>query len=397
MAGRSAIEWTDATWQPITGCSVVSPGCTNCYAMKLAGTRLRHHPSRKGLTVDSKSGPVWNGKVRFNEQWLTQPLGWKSPRRIFVCAHGDLFHEDVPDEWIDRVFAVMALAPQHTFQVLTKRAARMQAYINNARDRILIGGTTVRVTTARSYRSSTGIDVAKAWPLANVWLGVSAEDQRRADERLPHLLATPAAVRFVSAEPLLGPIDLERVGTIASVRAAMPQVLEREDRGRPSSGNGSISGAQIDAVGRAGSSITFFQTPDHMGGFTAASPRLWPVLDWVIVGGESGDGARPMHPDWARALRDQCEDTGVAFFFKQWGAWTEIEQFDPTGDSAYHWDRERAGQPAFISTALGFDGRISDRADDVPAPHAHVHNVGKKRAGRLLDGVEYNGMPGARQ
>lgn len=130
MADGTKIEWTDATWNPITGCSVVSPGCTNCYAMRLAGTRLKHLPSRAGLTVDSKAGPVWTGKVRLNRQWLDQPLRWKRPRRIFVCAHGDLFAEGVPDEWIDPVFAVMALASRHTFQVLTKRAARMRAYVS---------------------------------------------------------------------------------------------------------------------------------------------------------------------------------------------------------------------------------------------------------------------------
>jgi Bacteriophage protein gp37 len=116
MADGTKIEWTDATWNPVTGCSVVSPGCTNCYAMRLAGTRLKHHPSRAGLTIDTKAGPVWNGKVRFNEQWPSEPLRWKRPRRIFVCAHGDLFAEGVPDEWMDQVFAVMALAPQHVFR-----------------------------------------------------------------------------------------------------------------------------------------------------------------------------------------------------------------------------------------------------------------------------------------
>ena len=110
MADRTHIEWADATWNPITGCSVVSPGCTNCYAMKLAGTRLKHHPSRAGLTRDTKAGPIWNGVLRLNEAWLDQPLRWKRPRMIFVCAHGDLFHEDVPNAWIDRVFAVMAEA-----------------------------------------------------------------------------------------------------------------------------------------------------------------------------------------------------------------------------------------------------------------------------------------------
>lgn len=132
MADGTKIEWTDATWNPITGCSVVSPGCTNCYAMKLAGTRLKHHPTREGLTTDSKAGPVWNGKVRFNESMLLDPLKWRRPRMIFVCAHGDLFAENVPDEWIDQVFAVMALAPHHTFQVLTKRPERMRAYLTRA-------------------------------------------------------------------------------------------------------------------------------------------------------------------------------------------------------------------------------------------------------------------------
>lgn len=130
MSDDSPIEWTDATWQPITGCSLASPGCANCYAMKLAGGRLRHIPSRKGLTKPSKAGPVWTGEVRFNESFLDQPRRWrKKPRRIFVCAHGDLFHELVPDEWLDRVFAVMASEQRHTFQVLTKRAARLASYM----------------------------------------------------------------------------------------------------------------------------------------------------------------------------------------------------------------------------------------------------------------------------
>jgi protein gp37 len=142
MADSTKIEWTDATWNPITGCSVVSPGCTNCYAMRLAGTRLAHHESRAGLTRDTKAGPVWTGEVRFNEQWIDQPLRWRKPRLIFVCAHGDLFAEGVPDEWIDRVFAVMALAPQHTFQVLTKRSARMREYMSAAR-RAAIAASTI--------------------------------------------------------------------------------------------------------------------------------------------------------------------------------------------------------------------------------------------------------------
>jgi len=180
MAEHSTIEWTDATWNPITGCSVVSPGCANCSAMSLAGTRLKHHPSRAGLTTDSKAGPVWNGKVRLNESWLTQPLQSKRPRRIFVCAHGDLSAEGVPDAWIDRVFAVMALAPQHTFQVLTKRAARMRAYLTaDRRHAVSLQATAIAdgapdIFKARAAVRASGVPVDKVadplawrWPLRN--------------------------------------------------------------------------------------------------------------------------------------------------------------------------------------------------------------------------------------
>ena len=258
MADNSAIEWTDATWNPVTGCAVVSPGCTNCYAMRLAGTRLAQHPSRAGLTRDSKAGPVWTGETRLNKEWLTQPLRWRRPRRIFVCAHGDLFAESVPDAWIDRVFAVMALAPQHTFQVLTKRARRMREYVTSARSRVgeLVLSQLLRWSGLNPPHDPEvwRRDDDRPWPLPNVWLGVSAEDQTRADERVPDLLGTPAAVLFVSAEPLIGPIDL-----------------------------GDVS------------------------------------LDWIVVGGESGPGARvwPGFTEAARSIRDQCAHARTAFFMKQ--------------------------------------------------------------------------------
>ena len=346
MSDNSSIEWTDATWNPVTGCSVVSPGCTNCYAMGLAGTRLRNHPSRAGLTIDTKAGPIWNGEVRLNEQWLTQPLKWKRPRTIFVCAHGDLFHENVPDEWIDRVFAVMALAPQHTFQVLTKRAKRMREYmVSGRRDAWSIAAdpvgdfaplspqeyanrahVRVSVPTKECFRWES---VFSRFPLPNVWLGVSAEDQKRADERVPDLLATPAAVRFVSAEPLLGPINFE------------PLWGERA-----------------------------FYVGDAVSGFIDHEP----CIDWIIVGGESGPNARPMHPDWARSIRDQC-DAGAAFFYKQHGEWKALAPGD--GD----WPTDT---PTMIR--LRPDGTKGD--DGWP-----MQRVGKKFAGRLLDGRTHDEMP----
>ena len=355
MAENSKIEWTDATWNPITGCTVVSPGCTNCYAMKLAGTRLQHHPSRAGLTTDSKGGPVWNGQVRFNEEWLAQPLRWKRPRMIFVCAHGDLFHESVPDEWIDRVFAVMALAPQHTFQVLTKRSGRMREYfccVNDARNAICEAG--------RKWQNSLGFDGDithsaiwdAGWALPNVWLGVSVEDQKRAEERILNLLATPAAVRFVSAEPLLGPMD------ISDFMWPVHHWWE--------SGKGYRSYEEAKAAG------------GKCGHKRQSLVGAWcKFLDWVIVGGESGPGARPIHPDWARSIRDQCEAAGVPFFFKQWVEWAWPEDYRPDG---VEWRR--------------FPGNFSDPAKvHIFADGLNVARVGKKAAGRLLDGIEHNGMP----
>ncbi|KAB2665179.1 phage Gp37/Gp68 family protein [Brucella tritici] len=336
MADNTKIEWTDATWNPITGCKVVSPGCTNCYAMKLAGTRLAQHPSRAGLTVDTKAGPVWNGKLRFNTEWLFQPLRWKRSRRIFVCAHGDLFAEGVEEAWLDQIFGVMAASPQHIFQVLTKRPKRMRDYL------------TTKMLEHRLATAQAQFDFPLRspgnWPylpLANVWLGVSVEDQPRADERIPLLLATPATVRWISAEPLLGPVDIK----------------------------GALSSHKLH--GQTSWELT--------------------TIDWVVAGGESGVGARPMHPDWARSLRDQCTAADVPFFFKQWGEWApqvgavdgwalgddpEVSRFDHRDWENDHWGEPY--RPAWCD----------DVEDDT------VSRVGKRNAGRLLDGSEHNAMPG---
>ncbi|MBB3979097.1 protein gp37 [Rhizobium azooxidifex] len=313
MADNTEIEWTDATWNPITGCSVVSPGCTNCYAMKLAGTRLKHIPSRAGLTRDSKAGPVWTGEVRFNHEWLDQPLRWRRPRMIFVCAHGDLFAEGVPDAWIDQVFAVMSQAPQHTFQVLTKRPERMREYLTRSQ----LGHQLV----AALIQFAFSVPEPGRWPhmpLPNVWLGVSVEDQKRANGRIPVLLDTPAAIRWISAEPLLGSLDVAWALSLNPLDIA----------------------AGLLARG-------------HF------APGLEKIrhLDWVVVGGESGHAARPMQPEWAESLRDQCAAAGVPFLFKQWGSHKQ------TSDC---------------------NGRYM-----IPAT--------KKEAGRLLDGIEHNGFPEVRR
>ncbi|WP_196504032.1 phage Gp37/Gp68 family protein [Aestuariivirga litoralis] len=286
MGDKSGIEWTDATWNPIVGCSIVSPGCTNCYAMRMAyrldaiaqdhgkpAAGIYHY---LGTTQQSRGGPVWTGKLAIApDKIFNQPLRWKKPRRVFVNSMGDLFHEFVPDEAIDRVFAIMALCPQHTFQVLTKRSKRMREY--------MAGDWSVRVYGALDGKPGSG--AACGWlaggkPLRNVWLGVSAEDQTRADERIPDLLATPAAKRFVSAEPLLGPINFQNI---------CPEDTQF----------GSLTGEGWSC------------------GNTEDCRISHPKLDWIICGGESGPGFRPMPIAWAENIMRQCKAAGTAFFFKQ--------------------------------------------------------------------------------
>ncbi len=338
---ETAIEWTERSWNPIVGCSLASPGCTNCYAMAMArrlelmGT-VAHYA---GLTKATKAGPVWTGKLALApEHVLTEPLRRRKPTTWFVNSMGDLFHEDVPDEWIDRVFAVMALCPQHTFQVLTKRAGRMREYVEGHKSPVPYLGRKplerIHLEAAGHMEGDGGyMDALKkagnvyslyldtSWPLRNVWLGVSAEDQRRWDERVDDLKATPAAVHFVSAEPLLGSII------------------------------GDLTG-----------------------------------IDWIIVGGESGPKARPMHPDWARGIRDQCAAVGTAFFFKQWGEWKDGSDFAP--DYKVMTTDGRIIDPDVDSL------RDADRHESITRKHpTAMRKVGKKRAGRLLDGVEHNAMP----
>ncbi len=264
MSTASKIEWTDATWNPVVGCSIVSPGCIRCYAMRMAARieamdkAAGHAPHYRGLTKKTKAGAVWTGVVRLHRPALLAPLTWRKPRRVFVNSMSDLFHEALSDADIDQVFAVMAFSPHCQFQVLTKRADRMRAYFaDTAARESAIDSAMNELAPAHWHRRELH-DWSDGLPLPNVWLGVSAERQVEADARVPTLLATPAAVRFVSAEPLLGPVV-------------------------PSS--------------------------------------AWHRLNWIIAGGESGPRARPAHPDWFRTLRDACKAAGIAFFFKQWGEW----------------------------------------------------------------------------
>jgi protein gp37 len=372
MSDKSPIEWTNATWNPIAAftrrdlyidqlgrvsqsrnfksqisnlkfipagtrgwfCTKVSPGCAHCYA--------------EGINVRLGNGLTYTLRnlehIEFRLQGLDKPLHWRKPRMIFVNSMTDLFHENVPVEMIDAVFAVMAMTPQHTYQVLTKRAKLMRDYCIALRDgqrhlgdalrRNDIDGFVSRIMVADAYgiydkKRPSGANPPYR-PFPNVWLGVSVEDQERADERIPLLLQTPAAVRFLSCEPLLGDVTLH------------PDWIKSYYCNK--------CGYTGESTGHAGCN------------YLAASFRH---IDWIIVGGESGKAARPMHPEWAKLLRDQCIVAGVPFFFKQWGNWLPFDQRD-------------AGQ---------FNDSVRYRANEF------AWNVSKNVAGRKLDGKEWNQMP----
>ena len=271
------IEWTDKTWNPIIGCSKVSPACDNCYAEKMAA-RLATMPQTADNYGTVVTDRKWNGKTALIYSVLKKAMHWRNPCRVFVGSMTDLFHPSTPREWIDKVFAVMALTPHITYQVLTKRPERMAEYCSNPNNRIL--HEMERISGER-------LCCGGFWPLKNVWFGVTVENQECADKRIPTLLNTPAAVRFVSIEPMLGSVDL--------------RILNFHQSVVPSAQDGLLGGERLMRNGEWESS------------------GYGPGLDWVICGGETGPGARSMHPDWACDLLIQCESAGVPFFFKKWG------------------------------------------------------------------------------
>jgi protein gp37 len=291
---QSATEWTDRTWNPVRGCARVSPGCERCYAERQAHRFSGASQPYEGLTVLGKHGPRWRGEARFIPSMLDAPLKWREPQRIFVNSMSDLWHQDITNEQIAAVFGVMAACPKHTFQVLTKRPDRMNQWFawheklvrdrewRNERWRLCENEA---LECLGELLPASGC-LAK-WPLRNVHIGVSCEDQQRAAERIPLLLETPAAIRFVSAEPLLGELDLEHF-------------MEAECWGDCNC--------------------------DYLYGYEPGCRRnggdgyLTRKLDWVIVGGESGPGARPCNVDWIRSIVKQCADAGTPCFVKQLGA-----------------------------------------------------------------------------
>lgn len=280
MSTTTGIEWTDTTWNPVTGCTKVSPGCDHCYAEKITE---RFHG--KGAFAD----------VKLHPDRRDAPLRWRKPRRVFVNSMSDLFHDQVPDEFIAHLWAVMAQTPAHTYQILTKRHGRMRS---------LLGTAAFKLTVLAQARDIDPYRRSPMWPLNNVWLGVSVEDQKHAELRIPALLDTPAVVRFLSCEPLLGPVDLTRA------------VWTRGDqRGH-------------------GLTASFV----HAGG---CCERQFHGINWCIAGGESGPGARPCDPDWIGSLLRQCQAADVAVFVKQLGGvWARQHGTDPKGGDWTHWPQQ---------------------------------------------------------
>lgn len=290
------IEWSDVVWNPVSGCTRVSAGCDHCYAVlqshrngMMAEKRGDAKTAAKyaGLTVlNAKGDRHFNGIVRTHEDALAVPFGWKKPRKVFVNSMSDMFHGEVPFEFIDRVFAVTALCPQHTFQILTKRPARMAKYLL-IRSKGQDGADPIRESINRDFSGLGDHRGSLVMPPPNVWVGTSVENQDAADERIAHLLRCPSAVRFLSCEPLLGPLDL----------SSYLRCVKCGPRRR---------GWSID-VGISGPVCSSCNGYPERG------------VDWVIVGGESGPGARPCNIEWIRGIVHQCKGAGVPVFVKQLG------------------------------------------------------------------------------
>ncbi len=297
MSDKTGIQWTDATWNPVTGCSKVSPGCKNCYA-EHDWPRLSKNPKSPYF------GRAFTD-VRCHPDRLADPDRWRKPRRVFVNSMSDLFHEAVPDDFLDKVFSTMQFNSAHTFQILTKRPERMRDYLlafqpSSPRDGYVTRGGKLSNDLARG---EVCFHPGK-WPLPNVHLGVSVENQETADERIPILLHAPAAVRFVSVEPLLEAMNLNRVG------GAVRRTNGYGDRW-----------IEFDA-------LTGWEPQRHA---KPERPENWDTvrydscshpekINWVIVGGESGPNARPCNIDWIRDIVRQCRAASVPPFVKQLGS-----------------------------------------------------------------------------
>lgn len=401
MATNTRIEWADATINPLVGCSKNSPACDHCYAERMAA-RMVHNPAvaqRYAGTVDAHG--KWTGKINYVTAQMEKALRWRKPQRIFVGSMSDLFHPSVPDDHLDRVFAYMLASyaipncAKHTFMLLTKRPDRMRKYLSAAPSKLIerwaeAGSRMIVWDNEEAIFSKLIESIANCgpplFPLPNVWLGTTVEDQARADERVPELLATPGALHFVSCEPLLGPVDLYRWLLIGW----QCQGCKGFFRGRH---------RQIcPDCGREG----FWSGSHDFDGHGSHGLR---GLGWVIGGGETGPGARPSHPDWFRSLRDQCKAHDVPFFFKSWGEWgttrVDMSTGAPAWDVFHDFNHYCCKAPTRMTKGdklICPDGHVPQYgcAEGKSYPMAIVTRVGKAISGRLLDGVEHNAIPAGR-
>ncbi len=354
--GNTSIEWTDKTWNPVSGCAKVSAGCKNCYAEQL-WPRL------------NAPGQPYEGRpftdVKCHPERLRQPIRWRKPAKIFVNSMSDLFHEDVPDQFIIDVFDIIrecyATRRGHIFQILTKRPERMADFYSRLRFNGNEGGIYGRTWLCddpndRSAYSPMGLHGCTG--LKNIWLGVSVEDQQAADERIPWLLQTPAPVRFLSIEPMLGEINLRAIQWPGKHKV---DVL--------------LKGA--------------WDLPGWFKGFTNHSDMNG--IDWIIVGGESGPHGRPMHPDWARKIQEQCEFAEVPFLFKQWGSHKPIRSYYGEDDDD-DLEIDPHEHPFKIVCPSGYIWNV-DFDGQPPSDCWIMQKTHKKRSGRTLDGKIYDEYP----
>ncbi len=324
MAENSAIEWTDHTFNPWIGCTKVSPGCDHCYAEQRMDKRLHVVQWGAGQPRKRTGEDNWAKPVKWNARAEREGRRFK----VFCASLADVFDNEVPEHWRWDLFRLIDKTPHLDWLLLTKRIGNALAMLNDAASAV-----------ANEHVGAAEWDRA---PWSNVWLGASIVNQAEADRDIPKLLATPAAARFLSMEPLLGPVNLRSLTL-----------------------NG---GGGFDAL---------------TGG--PVSARDWPGLDWVIVGGESGPSARPMHPDWARSLRAQCNAAGVPFFFKQWGEWVD--------ETHARLDQPLAPHLRKKVFRIDSDGRVYPLRGPGPESYAGIYGVGKKAAGRLLDGRTWDECP----
>lgn len=342
----TGISWCDETWNPVVGCEAVSAGCDFCYAKSLHDMRHEAYLDGKLQNIPQYAEPFET--VQLMPDRLTKPLSWKKPKRIFVNSMSDLFHRKVPVAFLDDVFTVAAIAMRHTFQILTKRPARARDYLNDP-------DLLERLYCNWPKFSGSPAEVA-AWPLPNVWMGTSVENQAMADKRVPLLLDTLAAVRWLSCEPMLGPIELDRWLKVC-------KHWKGEDSQPTAPWHPPYPKHWYEPQGLVGAGWT---RPLH----------------WIVGGGESGtknQQVRPVHPMWARSLRDQCVAAGVPFHWKQWGNYAPFGYCSANSLNAEGPDGEY--------------GYILGPADEHGFTYVYGSPANLKRNGRLLDGKLWDQFP----